>query len=227
MSTVVVPLLSSYKYGLLRRRLAQTLLGGARIRRVPYYVYLIQGGLWLLPLALSIPFIILDGLRVWNQYLLAGIYAGIMGQFVLVESVVLALIRKKWRWRGSRSSSADYDDEKDDIKILHCCELQTIDFIFSHKRIFSMVIHPFVSGAFSFVGFFLLLPSFMQECLPTAGVVVVSLFGWFTVCVAHYSLSTRAPTEVAAYRTTDPLELKFLNRPFYVILIGSILIPLK
>ncbi len=225
-STVVVPLLNHYKYGLLRRRLIQTFLGGPRIRKVPWYIHVIQIGLLLLPLGLSIPFIILDGLRVWNnQYLLALVYGITMGVFDLVQGVVVAAVR--WRHHVNNSEITEFDDEEDSVEIFSCLGVETVDFIFSCKRVVGVVAHPVVSVALGFVGFYLLLPSVMQDALPTAGVVAVSLFGWFALCTAHYSLSVRAPPETAFYRPTDPLGLKFLYRPFYIVLLGCIYIPLR
>lgn len=222
---VVVPLLNNYKHGLLRRRLLQTFLGGARVRKVPWHVYLIQAGLWVYPLCLSIPFIALDGVNLWSKYLLALVYGSSVGVVVLVEGLVVHMLR--WRQRTTNLNTNELDDEKDEIEILTCCGMDYISFIFSPKSLFSVILNPFVSGISSYAGYFILLPNVLQESLPIAGVVVVSLLGWYTVCSAHYSLSTRAPPETAVYRATDPLELKFLNRPFYIFLIGSIFIPLR
>lgn len=222
---VAVPLLNNYKHGLLRRRLLQTILGGARIRKVPWHVHLIQVGLWVFPLCLSIPFIALDGVNLWSKYLLALIYGSSVGVVDLVEGLVVHMLR--WRQRTANLNTNELDEEEDEIEIRTCCGMDYISFIFSPKSLFSVLLHPFVSGVFAYAGFFLLLPNVLLESLPIAGVVVVSWFGWYTVCSAHYSLSTRAPPETAVYRPTDPLELKFLNRPFYIFLIGSIFILLR
>lgn len=224
-SPVIVPLLNNYKLGLLGRRLFQTILGGARIRRVPWHVYLVQAGLWVYPLCLSVAFVVLNGLNLWKEYLLALIYGCSVGIVVLVEGLVVHLLRRRQRRTTLRINGLG--DEEDEIKIPFCCGVDFIDFIFSPKRLFSIFLHPFVSGVFSYVGFFLLMPTVLQESLPVVGVVIVSLLGWFTFCTAHYSLSTRAPPETAVYRPTDPLELKFLNRPFHILLLGSIFIVLR
>ena len=174
-SSLVPPLLNHYKYALLRRRLIQTVLGGPRIRLVPWYIHVIQ--------------------------------------------IVLLLVHDV--------EITEFDDEEDTVEINSCLGAKTIDYIFSRKRLISIFFHAAVSVALSFVCFYLLLPSVMRDSLPTAGVVAVSVFGWFTLCTAHYSLSVRAPPETAFYRPTDPLELKFLYRPFYVILLGCVYIPLR
>lgn len=221
----VVPLLNNYKHGLLGRRLFQTILGGARIRKLPWHVYLIQAGLWVYPLCLSIPLIAFDGVNLLSKHLLALIYGSSVGIVVLVEGLVVYMLR--WRQRRTRLNTNELDEEQDEIEIPVCCGVDFINFVFSPKRLLSVLLHPFVSGFFSYAGFFLLLPNVLQESLPIVGVVIVSLLGWFTVCNAHYSLSTRAPPETAVYRPTDPLELKFLNRPFHVLLLGSTFILLR
>lgn len=234
-SNVAVPLLNNYKHGLLRRRFLQTLLGGAKVRRVPYYVHLIQALLWVLPLVLSVPFLVVDGLGLWNQYLLAMVYGCAVGVLVLVEGVVVASLRRRWR-RGHDTAGVgvrgtteenDEDDESDEVIIMSCIGPETINFVFGPKRLLSVVVHPLVSGAFCFAGSFVLLPSVMQESMPIGGVVVVSVFGWFAMCVAHYSLAVRAPPETAVYRHVDPLELKFLHRPFHLLLAGIVFITLR
>lgn len=223
--TVVVPLLSSYKHSLLRRRLFQVVLGGARVRRVPWYIHFVQGLLWILPLAFAVPFIIVDAHRLWNPYFLALVYACIVGVCVLVEGLVVVLLR--WQWRHRVGETPQYDDELDEVEIPSCFGLETVDFVFSRKRLSSVLLHPLVSGLLSFCSLFTLLPTVMKESLPTAGVVVVSLLGWFAFGMAHYSLAVRAPPETAVYRPVDPLELKFVNRPTHLLLICIVIIVLR
>ena len=178
----------------------------------------------MLPLALSVPFIVLDALRLWNQYFLALVYGCTMWLVVLVKGTAVTLLRWHWQQEGV---STEYDDESDDVIIPSCCGLETVDFIFSRKRLFSVIFHPIVAGVLCFAGNFVLLPTVLLESLPIAGVVVVSLIGWFSVCVAQYSLAVRAPPETAVYRPVDPLELKFLNRPFHVVLLGCVFITIR
>lgn len=221
----VVPLLNSYKLGLLRRRLFQTILGGARIRRVPWHVHLLQAVLWVFPVCLSIPFIVLDIVNLWSKYLLALIYACCVGMVVLIEGLTIYLLR--WRRWTRNLDPGEFDDEQDELEPITCCGAGYVTFVFSPKNLFCVLFHPFVSAMFAYAGLFLLLPNILQESLPIAGVVVVSILGWYAVCSAHYSLSIRAPPETAVYRPTDPLQLKFLYRPFYVLIIGGVFILLR
>ncbi len=222
MSDGSVPLLNEYKHGLFRRRLLQTLFGGARVRlRVPWFVHLIQFLLWVYPLVLSTPFIVVASLEVWNPYFLSLVYAFIMGAIVLVEGLVVIYIRR------CHPAQYEFDDEDSIFQIESFRGMETIDFIFASKRIVTFVLHPFISGLFSFVASFLLWPCVMEDTLPIVGIVIISLIGWPVLCSAHYSLSTRSAPETAFYRITDPLEMKYLYRPFYVFLLGATFIILR
>lgn len=114
--------------------------------------------------------------------------------------------------------TSQFDDEQDDvIEFNSYCSRAVVDFIFSSKRLHSLFLTPLVTGLLSFATCHLLLPSVLLENLPVSGVVFVSLLGWPTGCIACYSLCVRAPAEVAVYRATDPLELRFIAKPFYII----------
>ena len=221
---MVIPLLNEYKFSLSRRRALQTLFGGARIRKLPWFIHVTQLVLWIAPLVLSIPFIILDALGVWNEYFLALVYGCIMGVSVLIVNVVVFLRRRQIK--DTQMPRIEFDDEEESVNISSHFGIDAIDFIFSPKKIFS-ILHPFFSSLLSFVGCFVLFPSILQESVPIIGIVLISIFGWLTLCNAHYSLSTRPPHEIAVYRATDPLELRFIYRPFYVTITGGILILLR
>lgn len=193
------------------------------VRRAPWFVHVIQTVLWLLPLILSIPFIVLDGLMLWNQYFLALVYGCVMGTTVLLEGVLVFIIRRNL----GLETRVQFDDEDESVNIWSFNSTEMIDFMFSFKSKFSIFLHPFVSGLFSFAGCFLLLPTILQETLSISLTVVVSVIGWLTLCSAHYSLSTRVPLETAVYRPTDLLQLRFYYRPFYILILGSIFIPIR
>ena len=240
---VVVPLLNEYKYGLFWRRLFQTFFGGVRIRKVPWLIHVIQVCLWLAPLLLSIPFIIVDSLQLWNPYFIALVYAFISGVFIFLMKGLVMIIRHHLV-KGSNGSLNEFDDEEESIDMSLYPGAEAIDFIFLNpKKILGLILHPVISVIFSFFSSFLLLPRVLQQSIPLnitatsentlvpasniAGVVVIFIIGWFTVCNAFYSLSTRTPLEIAVYRPTDPLGLKHLYRPFYIILLGSIFIGVR
>lgn len=226
-STTNVPLLNQYKHALTRRRLLQTITGGLRIRSAPWYIHVIQLSLWTAPFVCALPFIIISSLSLWNPYYIALVYGSIQGISVLLLEVIGVLIR----YRHSKSTDnvgigdAQLDDEEStDFALGSCCTFETFDFIFARKRLHSLLLHPLASGLLSFCGCFILQPSIMLESLHIAGVVIVSIIGWYALSSAHYSLSVSPPQETANYRPTDPLDLRFLARPFYIVAVVAIFI---
>ena len=223
-----VPLLNQYKHALLRRRLLQTLTGGLKIRRAPWYIHLIQLTLWIAPFITALPFIVVSALHLWNDYYLALIYGFIDGLSVLLLEIIGVIIRCRRGHADNNVDGAQSDDEDSiDFTLKSCCTFETFDFIFTHKKLHSLILHPFISGLLSFSACFILQPSIMLESLHIAGVVIVSIIGWYTLCSAHYSLIVSPPHEIATYRPTDPLDLRFITRPFYIVAIAAIFIPLR
>ena len=220
-----VPLLNQYKHALLRRRLLQTITGGSKIRKAPWYVHLIQASLWIAPFLLALPFIVVSSLRVWNQYYIALTYGSLLGLATLPVEICRCIVSRY----DSEVEDGQLDDEEESVDFIldSCCSFETFNFVFARKKIHSFFLHPFVSGLVSFCACFLLQPSVMLESLHVAGVVVVSIIGWYTFCSAHYSLSVSPPYETATYRPTDLLDLRFLTRPFYIVAIAAIFIPLR
>ena len=226
-----VPLLNQYKHSLLRRRLLQSLTGGVKIRKAPWYIHLIQLSLWIAPFLFALPFIVISSLGLWNQYYNALVYGCTQGLCVLLMETIGAVVRHVHSRNSVKTAvgGAPLDDEESvDFNVDMCCSFETFDFIFAHKKIHSLILHPLVSGLFAFSGCFLLQPSVMLESMHIAGVVFVSIIGWYTNCSAYYSLNISPPqAETATYRPTDPLELRFLNRPFYVVAIAAIFILIR
>ncbi len=131
-------------------------------------------------------------------------------------------------YTGGVFTSSQYGDEQDDaIEFDSLLDRTSLDFIFSSKRIPSLILTPLVTGLLSYAVCYPLLPTVLLESLPVAGVVVVFILGWTTGCIALYSLCARAPTEIAVYRATDPLELKFITRPLHVISLTAFYIALR
>ena len=222
-----VPLLNEYKHALLRRRLLQTITGGVKIRRAPWYIHLIQLSLWIIPLVIALPLTIISALRLWNEYYLALIYGTMQGLSVLLLEMIGVIIRYRHPRMVNNGDTQLDDEESIDFTLGSCCTFETYDFIFTHKKLHSLLIHPLISGLVSFSASFILQPSIMLESLHIAGVVIVSVIGWYTLCSAHYSLSVLPPHETATYRPTDPLDFRFITRSFYIVAIAAIFIPLR
>lgn len=220
-----IPLLNQYKHGLTRRRLLQTATGGLRLRRLPCHVHLVQLFLYSFPLLSGLPFIVLDLTHVWSPYYLATVYGCLIGMLTLASAIAQMCIGHhkassvEGRSVEPRVGDGEEEDAVDDIS---CFSLDT--FIFAPKKIHSVLIHPLTSGLLAFGGCFVLLPSVVGEAVPLGGVVVVCVLGWTTLCNALYSHTVSPPPEPVAYRPTDPLELKFLMRPSYVMALAAVFI---
>lgn len=221
------PLLSEYKYGILRRRLLQVLTGGVRVSTAPWLVHLTQFFLWISPLLVCAPFITVDILKLWSAYYVSLVYAVSMGIYSLLLEIFVTIVQcQKDGWK-TFTTARHYSDEEQPAFSSYF-EQTTVHFIFGQKRLHSLIIHPFMVGLLSFSGGFLLLPSVMLESLHTAVLVFVFVIGWYTQCCAHYSLSVnRCSSEVASYRLTDPLELKYLMRSVYVVLVATFFIAVR
>ena len=213
-----IPLLNEYKHALVRRRFLQTLTGGLKIRGgPPWYVHLIQLTLWVAPLLLCAPFIVLEAWEIWNCYYLALVYACVMGLYATLLEVVGVCVRH-YHPPAVETAAQALDDEGS-INLNSCIE--RFDFIFGRKKVHSLLLHPVLSGVLSFAGCVLLFPQVMLAVMHPVGVVVVFIVGWCVLCSSLYSLAVSAPLEPATYRPADPLELKYLSRPFYVLAVAA------
>ena len=226
-TSISVPLLNSYKYGLATRRLLQTATGGLKLRRSPCYINLPQLAIYLVPLLLAIPFIILDSLGVWKEHYLALVYT-------LIHTLVIFTLRlcvyctRRYQPTITANERLSNDDDDDEIDIKSC--YGTLSFIFHSKHIISIIIHSLlVSPLLSFTSSFILLPRVLLEHLSgiTVAVFVVSVAGWMVTCGTHYSLSINQPHETAVYRPTDRLVLGPLKRPVYLILCATAIIVVR
>ena len=222
-----VPLLNEYKHALFKRRILQTLTGGLKLRKVPWYILAIQLALWISPLLVCVPFIILEALDIWNQYYLAIVYGSVVGLAVLALSMTVFCVRHTTTPVVELESVGPQLDDEDSVDFSSCFELETLNFVFTTKKIYGLLLHPLVSGLVSFAGCFMLFPRVLQEVMPIGGMVVVFAFGWFTLCNALYSLSVGPPPETATYRPIDYLGIKFLMRPFYVLAVAALFFPVR
>ena len=218
-----VPLLSGYKYGLAWSRLLETATGGLKLRASQCRLNLLQLPLYLFPLALATPFIIMDALGVWREHYLAAVYA-------LAHTLAVLSIRTSvyCSARLARRETNDDDDDDDESETTACCSHRSLSFVFSSKHIVSVFIHClFACLLLSFTASFVLLPRGLTEHFSLPGAVVVGTIGWLVSCSAHYSLSVSGPHEVAVYRPTDLLGLEPLSRPAHFIFCTSAIIAVR
>ena len=214
----VVPLLNSYKHGLVARRLLGTATGGIKLNS--WRLNLLQLSLYLSPVILALPFIVLDALGTWIDYYIAAVYAIVHTLAVFAVRLTLHCVR---------CSTPHQERELDDIEITSFCSRNSHSFVFSSKHIASVFIHCLVVCAvLSFSLALVLLPRPLSTHLPLPGAVVVGIIGWLVVlCGSHYSLCVSQPHEVAVYRPTDVLELGPLTRAAFCILCGSAIITVR
>lgn len=223
----VVPLLSSYRHNLAIRRLLETATGGLKLRTSHCRMNLFQLALYFFPLALALPFIVLDALEVWEVHYLAAVYAFIYTVAVFsVRTGVYCSLKNSQRSQQEREFGDDNDHDETDMA--SCCSYNSLFFIFSSKNLVSLIIHCLiVCLIFSFTASLVLLPRVLSDHLPLPGVVVVGTIGWLVFCSSHYSLSISQPHEVAVYRPTDLLGLGALTRPVYLIFSASAIIAIR
>ena len=223
-----VPLLNSYKYGLVTRRLLQTVTGGLKLQKAPCYVHLLQFTIYVAPLTLAVPFLVLDGLKVWNEYYLALVYAFIHTLTHFTMRIAVCCIRKCSHAEEDARTERQLDDNDDVIEVTSCCSHSTLFFIFHSKSLPSLLLHSLlVCGLLSFTSSFVLLPRTLTTHLPLPGAVVVGAIGWLVTCGVHYSLGVNTPHETAVYRPTDLLGLAPLMRPVYLILCATVIIVVR
>lgn len=217
----VAPFLNSYKYEVFRRHLLQTITGGVRIQRAPYYIHLIQWLLWLLPFLLHLPFNAV--VFYFNEHYSSIIYGAIVGGTTLVISGFI-----KGAFLKLSRTNREGDDDDDD-EIVSCCSGASLRFVFVQKSIILVVAHSVISGLQGYLMAHTLNLRLMSSLLHPSLVVLVCVLGWTSACVAHYSLLVQPPPDLAIYRAThvDRLGLRYIRRPGYVVMIGLAFVLLR
>ena len=219
------PLLNHYKQQFFWKRFAQTVLGGVRLRlgfRAPAYVYLSQLIVFLLPLLIGGVFTALAKTAGLENVVVSCGAGSVMVVVVLVIQITARVTNRKTSSSVSPTphfTAKNILSEEDEVDFDSCCSSETIAFIIPPKKyIVNLIFHAVLSGPLVGMATLYLLPSTLETMFGNVGVTVVLFaLGWFTVCVAQYSLSVAPPTETAVYRATDSYELNSLTRPFYVL----------
>ena len=209
------PLINEYKYGLLRRKLLQTITGGLRVQKGDYCAHVIQVVLWLCPFLISLPFLGLS--FVWNHYYWGLVYAFLMS----VLTFSLGGLSKVAYQKSATLGENDLDEDSDEV--WNCSwSWRMITLFITPKSFAGIVSSTVVSGSLSFVSYAMLNPAYLLMLLPIPAMLVVIVPGWMAVCSAHYSLSARPPPDLAIYRdpSHDYLNLNVFTRPMHIIAIG-------
>lgn len=219
------PLLNDYKLEFFWKRFPQTLLGGPKLKlgyEAPFYVYLNQVLVFLVPFAFGGLFTFLSEYEVLTSENCCYAYGSSMTIFVAAVQIT------SWQVRKLSTSVIKLHGnvlaEDDEVEFVSCCGAETINFVFSEKKFaVNMIIHAILSGPHCALLFLYLLPSSLKLIFGSAGVSgLLYVLGWLTVCVAQYSLTVSPPPEPATFRPLDTWEIAPLMRPFYTSLCGII-----
>ena len=217
-----VPLMNKYKEEFFWRRFLQTLLGGPKLRLgydAPSYVYGIQVALFGLPLVFGIALTILAETGAASSVVAVCAYGGVTATFVLVTQVASTLIRQRETTISPLTTNAqNILAEDDEVYFESWRSVGTIEFIVPGKKYrANIVVHAAAVGVVGALGFWYLLPTTLNQLFGICVTVILYVLGWFTLCVALYSVAFSSPPETATFRTTDPWEVAPLMRPFYVL----------
>lgn len=219
------PLLNDYKLDFFWKRFPQTILGGPKLRLgydAPFYVYVNQILVFLLPFILGGLFTLLAELDVMLAVNCCYTYGSLMVIFVLSLQLVSWVIRQ--RSANLAKLQVNVLAEDDEVEFVSCFGAETVEFIIPGKKFaVNMVLHALVSGGMCGLMFLYVLPSTLNGLFSNTGAsVILFILGWWTVCSAQYSLTSGPPPELATFRALDNLEISPLMRPFYTIVFGVI-----
>lgn len=216
-----VPLLNDYKQEFFWKRFPQTVLGGPRLKLgycAPPFVYIHQVTLFFMPWLLGGVSTLLFQLRVIDDTS-TGILSGVL---MLVFGAVLQTL-SQWvarrtgtvqRLEAGRNVMAD----EEEVEFTQCVGPETVRFMAPGKRFMAnVVLHTVLAGAMCGLGTWYLLPDRLSAIFGSVGAVVpVFAFGWFTLCIAEYSLIVNTAVETATFQPQDTYEIAALTRPLYI-----------
>lgn len=220
-----IPLLNEYKQDFFLKRLPQTILGGPKMKlgyEAPIYVYLSQICLFLFPFILAGIFTTFVELNFLQSEVAAYIYGAAMSLFVISVQILSTICQQSNKMDDmviTKKHSALTED--DEVDFTSCCAPGTLSFIIPAKKYkVNILIHAMVSGLMCGTTLLSLLPVSNLKGLYNSNIaaVLLFLFGWFSLCVAQYSLTTTAPPEPATFRTMDTYELSHLMRSLYILI---------
>lgn len=245
-----IPLLNNYKKSFVYKRLPQTLFGGLHIKLgylAPFYVYLCQIFLWLMPFIIGGAFTIgveIGGLAPFHACIGNGLIIGIVALLLQIASKVITRGNKEMRDSDklSLSSNASVNSknmrrllaEEDEIIFDSCFSTDTFLFFIPPKRYYlsiftSSLLSTFVNG----LGLWYSLPYSTFTILygyDTVGSIFLFIFSWIVICISQYPLLLGNPVpETAAYRSVDFYETQNLWRPltvsiFFIVFLVDILV---
>lgn len=217
-----VPLLDYHKQDFLLRRLTQTALGGLRLKlgqSAPWYVFVNQIILFLMPWVLGGTGTILYQLGVLQDYSAAALSGGLMlAAAAVIQGTALGARRR----RGSAQRVQMHNNltDEDVWEFTSCAGSETVKFLVPGKKyIANVVVHSVLAGVLCALGTWYLLPDRLTALYGgnVGASVTLFVFGWLTLCIGEFSLIVNTPAETAAFQVLDRCEITALTRPFYIL----------
>ena len=210
--------INDYKREYLWRRIAQTAVGGARLRLpfvAPLYVPALQLLVLLAPALLGVPLTLLLAARLAAP--LVGVGTALLS--LSLQTAGLLAARRSAAQRDVKTSILAQDDE---VTFEGVCHPSTWGFIVPGKRrLSSLFLHPLMAGLAAASAAVALSPEHLPPVVRH-GVALVAVYpalGWLSVCTGLYSVTAARPPEPACLRALDEWEMAALNRPLHLLLL--------
>lgn len=216
-----VPLLNHYKLKFVKRRLAQTLLGGLRIyvpQKVPRYIIVINVVLFFMPIVIGLPLSLLATFKIY-KWQIGSYIAGVLFAFlVLFINMAATIFGVKRSSINPQNSSGICLDEENDVELIRCCHSSSTDYIFTHKTFkINIVIHAILAGLMMAGSVWFLNIKLLETLFGSIALAsTLSAFGWLSLCIGLFSLCVMRPEEIAIYRTPDVFDELALSRSFHM-----------
>lgn len=222
-----IPLIDEMKKEFVVRRMMQTFFGGAKLKfkhKAPAYAYLSQILLMFLPILFGVFFVVLSetNFLVYPQYMYS--YGIIMFAFVLCIQIFSRNAERKMSNVSEVKKKSNSLSESDQIDSASFFSPETIQLLVPPKKHFvNVIFHGLVSAVMCGLCIHFLLPSVIDSSWPDpVAVWLMMIFGWFSLSVAQFPLTTVGAPEPAVYRALDSYEITAVSRALYVIAILSI-----
>ena len=221
----VAPLITEEKYSVCKKRVFQTITGGIKWLgyNIPWFAVISQILLWILPLVVAVPFVLLAELFSDEKFYFAIGYGLMMGLLMAGLEMLSFTCRNQ-----SPVVVFQQDDDEDSVDFNGgCWRKELSNFIFTAHKWYMLLLHPFLSATLSGSMFVPLLPGSLNDVFPLAVTIILLPLVWLTLLVAIYSVTAQPPTEPAVYTATTPAWLAVLTRPSHVIIAASLYYVLK
>ena len=246
----VAPFLNDYKRKFLIKRLLENLIGGIALstdsdETIPWFVYLIQLVLFVVPFLLGGFFILITDINLLGRLYASIIAAVVFIFYLIVLKLILVLVINKIYLNKYDSSPAkekklDSSNSKTTNRVSNELNstLTFINFIFpsvqmcvhvvnkTYKldklKLFKYVVHvvfdSLIAGFIMFCGVHFESIVYLQSIqFSLGGAICIFIFNWIVLCLTLYGLCIRVPSEPAVYQPYDNLNIQHYSRAFYII----------